>query len=93
MHVLPTDTGNSLGQTRLLSAAMYVLQLVVSAAAILATSASALNIPPSHLEARSDVDVVEAILSALKASAFCSSFASISEVTSTVIKTAPVGSA
>lgn len=84
-------TGTLSSKTRPSSGAMYLLQSIVGVAAILATSAVALNIPPSHLEARDVVHDVEWILSVLKATAFCSSSASISDVTKTVSKTA-VGS-
>lgn len=66
---------------------MLFLQKVASVVALFLVSASAINIPPAHLQARNDVSNAEAVLIALRASAFCSSFVPITDVTSTVTQT------
>lgn len=54
---------------------------------VLLLSVSAVNVPRAELEVRSNVDTCKAILVALKASAFCSSFVPITDITSTVTST------
>ncbi|KIV83527.1 hypothetical protein PV11_05547 [Exophiala sideris] len=65
---------------------MHFVHALISVAVIV-SYASASNIPRKNLEARSNVDTCKAILIVLKASAFCSSFVPIRDVTSTTTQT------
>lgn len=60
---------------------------IVATLALLSPLSSAANIGRSQLEARDNVAVCKSVLVALKASAFCSSFVPIKDVTSTYTQT------
>ncbi|GAB7324948.1 hypothetical protein MBLNU13_g08756t1 [Cladosporium sp. NU13] len=64
---------------------------LVAALAFLSPLVSAANIGRSEIEARDNVAACKAILIALKASQFCSSFVPIKDVTSTETKTGTTG--
>ncbi|GAB7324947.1 hypothetical protein MBLNU13_g08756t2 [Cladosporium sp. NU13] len=68
-----------------------VLPSLVAALAFLSPLVSAANIGRSEIEARDNVAACKAILIALKASQFCSSFVPIKDVTSTETKTGTTG--
>lgn len=63
----------------------------VATLALLSPLSSAANIGHSQLEARDNLAVIKSVLVALKASAFCSSFVPIKDVTSTYTKTGTPG--
>ena len=65
---------------------------IVATLALLSHLASTANIGRSEVEARDNVAAAKAVLIALKASAFCSSFVPIKDVTSTETISGPPGS-
>lgn len=62
---------------------MRFLRLVLNALALQSFSVSGAAVERAELETRNNVDICKAALIALKASAFCSSFVPITDVTVT----------
>ena len=67
------------------------LASIIANLAFLSPLTAAANVGRAELEARDNVAACKAILIALKASQFCSSFVPIKDVTSTETKTGPTG--